>query len=264
MDILLSSSRGNHMDPELKTHHHNPANLSITAIPSAQLKQLLPIAINSIKSSHSPSECHIYFFAGLCDITYRDFDPHYNIIEKYDEVIYNETPSLTIDRLTNIITEISDKITSLGAKPCFATIIPCSLKIWNITRLNQFKTSFLIHHNQYEDMQTNLIKAVVEINKFIHSINIKNHMITPYTSDTVMTSTGPNSLPRIHYNRLVDGTHPTNTLRSKWISKLSDAMLKNRLRHSYSLQTPLQIDLVQSSSESDEENVEKRKWEILL
>ena len=118
--------------------------------------------------------------------------------------------------MTDEIQIISESILSFEAKPCFCTIVPCSLKMWNETRLEQHKTSFLLHHTQYEDMQTNLITVICNINKYIISLNTQNKMYTPYIADTVISHCGPKKAPRVHYNRLKDGIHPTSNLRTMW------------------------------------------------
>lgn len=216
------------MEADIRSHLENPTCLTMRAVSGGRLMGLCNIATSIINHHHHPSTCHVYFLAGLCDITYRDFDPNYSHNICYDEVSFTDSPDQTIFRLTNEINSISDHIISLGAKPCFATIVPSSLRAWNETRLEQQKTAFLLHHTQYDDMQANLISAISSINKHIIEVNNSNNMATPYIAETVMSNTGPNKPPRIHYKRLTDGVHPSPTLRDKWINKLVHAIKINR------------------------------------
>ena len=49
---------------------------------------------------------------------------------------------------------------SVDTKPCFMTIPPCSIETWNLHRLTTGRTTHLIHHWHYEDMQPNLISCM--------------------------------------------------------------------------------------------------------
>lgn len=214
------------MEKKLKELHPNPNNIIIKAISSATYSQLTDIACNIIKEN-DPSQCHVYFLAGLCDITYRDYDPKFNY-QKYEEVIFNESPWVAKSRVLGEVEAASEKILTTGAKPCFATIVPSSLTIWNELRLQQYKTSFLLHHNHYESMQYNLIKSIHSINNSIIEINETINMRTPLIASTIMTNKSKSKLPRIHYSRLTDGVHPCEKTRDKWAEKLVHTILENR------------------------------------
>ena len=228
MDLIVASSRGKFMEPELRRLHPDPSILRVIAQPGAKLHELALMATEHLPWSNNPTDCHIYFLAGLCDLTYKDYDPRYSKNTRYDEVFFIDSPQSAMLRMTDEIQIISESILSFGFKPCFCTIVPCSLRMWNETRVEQHKTSFLLHHTQYEDMQTNLITAICNINKYIISLNTQNKMYTPYIADTVISHCGPKKAPRVHYNRLKDGIHPTSNLRTMWINKMIKAMKNNR------------------------------------
>ena len=262
MDAIFASSRGKHMRPIMDKQHPNPKHLFISAKSGATLEDLGRTAEAYVKKSSHPQRCHIYFMAGLCDVTYRDWDPDYSSNETYDEVIFNESPHQAFIRLRHTINYISNRITSLGAKPCFATIVPSSLKTWNNIRLEQNKTAFLIHHNHYDDMQTNMIKAILQINQHISAINQSNQMITPYIAETVITACKKPKPPRIHYNRLEDGVHPSDELREKWVDRIVTAIKKNRKRHATQFHINNRTHTShQTDSDSDEDTqAVKRSW----
>ena len=112
------------------------------------------------------------------------------------------------------------------------TIPPCSIEAWNIHRLNTRRTTHLIHHRNYPDIQANLISVISEINKFIVSTNSINNMATPFLTDTIIKSCGPHKNTRVHYDRLVDGTHATLTTNQKWAKLITKAMTINRKKKS--------------------------------
>ena len=80
-------------------------------------------------------------------------------------------------------------------------------------------------------MQQNLIKAIKDINHFIFATNTSNNMATPKLADDIIRSAGPNKNPRVHYNRLADGTHATSETNQKWASKIINAIEEDRTRH---------------------------------
>ena len=234
MDIILASSRGRgHIQARVRRLHPHPERLHIDARGGAKLETLILEAIKLVKRSPSPPDCHVYFMAGLCDIKYRDVytefvDYRRRKAHSYEEVSFTEDNTSAILRVTNLIDNIDKELRSLGAKPCFMTIPPCSLETWNLHRLNTGRTTHLIHHRQYPDMQSNLIFVINEINKFIVSTNSTNGMATPFLANTIIQSCGPSKNFRVHYDRLVDGTHATTTTNEKWAKMITKAITTNR------------------------------------
>ena len=237
MDIILSSSRGNYIRKELKKRHPNPGNLIIITKKGGQLDELAAMLKEFFKRvpQRERSQCHVYFLAGLCDLTYRDVDPEYkfnmnqNCYEPYEEVIFMETPAEANLRLFEIAQRVSDGVIKQGARPCFATVVPCSLSVWNNIRLNQQVTSFLLHNKYYEDMQHALIEATLEVNRDLVAINTRNQMCTPYIGSTVIVNE-ENQKHRVYYKKLSDGVHPTRKTAKIWAKKMVKTMSKNRAR----------------------------------
>lgn len=246
MDVILASSRGKgYLQQQLKKHHPYPRNLLVQARGGAKLENLEREAVDILRTSKDPSNYHVYFLAGLCDITYMDryIDhrdrrgrPHF-----YEEVSFVEDNSHAILRVTHIINSISSTIKSLGAKPCFITIPPCSIENWNLHRLNTGRTTHLIHHTQYQDMQNNLITVIQEINRTIVSTNNYNGMTTPFLAATIIKGSQPGNLNRIHYDRLVDGTHATTSTNDKWAKIILKTIKKNRHSEPPTLTTPINV-----------------------
>ena len=230
MDIILASSRGREMNSELRKIHPCPDNLLIKFIPSAGLSSLAGLVPSFTGRGEAGSIDHVYFLAGLCDVTNMSFDDRWSYeFGHYEEVIFNESPHEAVSRVQEIYRSVSESVTKANAIPCFSTIPPMSLETWNTIRLNQQKTSFLIHHRQYESMQENLINTIIDINRFIIHLNIANQMTTPYLASTILSNV-PGRKMRVHYSRFSDGVHPTQELNKKWAKKLNNAIRDNRGR----------------------------------
>ena len=159
----------------------------LTQINSSKMKleEVILKTISSVKGSSSPSECHVYFMIGLCDLTYRDtytefVDFRRRRVHMYEEASFTEDNTNAVLRVTNLIDNMDKEIRSFGAKSCFLTIPPCSIEAWNFHRLNTGRTTHLIHHRNYPNMQANLIPEISNINKFIVSTNSRNNMATPF------------------------------------------------------------------------------------
>ena len=122
MDVILASSRGKNLQGLLRKHHTRPDRIYLRAKSGATLTELNELLPGILKKwRKDPADIHVYFLAGLCDVTYRDHDTHYNHYEIYDEVIFNESPQEALDRVTTIIQSVSEDVIRLGATPCFAT-----------------------------------------------------------------------------------------------------------------------------------------------
>ena len=221
MDAVLTSSRGHTLKEKIEECHPSPSQLYFYSRSSAKLEELQYNAFDFLEKHEDPTNCHVYFVAGVCDITYRDRHG------SYDEVYFIESPHDTITRIKNLIDSISLDILAYGAKPCFATIIPSCLEKWNFHRLANHKTSHLLHFHQYSDMQQLLNSTILEINRHIITTNKANLMETPLLASTIITQRQL-SPGRFHFSRLADGVHPTKDLSEQWVARLKKSMANNR------------------------------------
>lgn len=234
MDIIIASSRGNNMKKRLRELHPNPQQLKIFSTPSLKIENIkAKLRSKFLKNltTEQLASCHVYIIAGICDVTYRDVDKDYAKNTKYEEVIFNESPEEAFHRVTPFIQALANEIADMGATPCFATVVPCSLHDWNHLRLDQGKTAFLQHHEQYSSMQANMIRAIQRINHMITGVNNAFFMFTPLLAGTIMTNISGNRPTRVHYSRLDDGVHPRPWLRNQWVEKIIQAMAINQDRH---------------------------------
>ena len=221
MDGVFASSRGRTMQAWIQEWHPAPYRLLYDARPSAKLEVLQHSAFAFLDNTDDPTNCHVYFIAGYCDITVRERRG------SYEEVYYIESRQETVDRMTKLIDSISRDITFYGAKPCFSTIIPGSLADWNHLRKSQGKTSHLRYSHQYQDMQNSMNMAIMDINQHISATNYSNNMQTPHLASTIITQRH-NVKPRFHLSRLADGVHPTQELSDRWAIWLQKSIANNR------------------------------------
>ena len=135
-----------------------------------------------------------------------------------------------VDRVTHSIHSVSESMLKIHVTPIFCTIPPCSFRLWNFHRLHKGNTSYLLHHNHYEDMQYSLISAIQQINSNIIQINSSNGVTTPHLASAVMDNR-PNQRPRVHYSRFRDGVHAAKDLKKKWAKKMLKAISTNRALH---------------------------------
>ena len=134
----------------------------------ASLNLLAELALKDIATLPNEGDPagYCYFVAGLPDITAKLRD--YN----YEEIVYGpESPLETCERMEADLTTISTSIKNANWLPIFCPIVPMSLQDWNNVRGKQHKTTYILHHNYYPDMQYQLEHATILVNKSITSIN---------------------------------------------------------------------------------------------
>ena len=218
------------MAKDLIKNHPSSHRLHIYAKSAGKTEDLAALVPDFIKEVgvQNTQGLHVYFLSGLCDITCMEVDREYSAYESYEEVVFMEPWQETVDRVTKSINSAAESMFQINVTPIFCTIPPMSFHTWNHHRLQKGNTSFLLHHNHYEDMQYSLITAIQRINNNIVQINSSNGVTTPHLATTVMTNMGPNRRPRVFYNRFRDGVHAAKDLKKKWAKKLCKAMYENR------------------------------------
>ena len=157
--------------------------------PGSSLHRLTEEAVSIIdspKNVFEPENIHVYFLAGLTDITEKITD------QNYQEVIFIDSPVDANHKMEMKYYDSSNKIKQLGSHPCYCTIAPMHLDKWNSHRLSKHKTSHLQHFRQYADMQELLIQTIVTANQFITSLNIANDMFTPRIASDILYKSGAN------------------------------------------------------------------------
>ena len=84
-------------------------------------------------------------------------------------------------------------------------------------------------------------------------------------ADTIIKKPGKNKGHRIHYSRLVDGVHPTESVKGDWARILMQAITKNRsaaMTRSLRTVTLAQSPSPDSDSESDSDIAKRRDWKF--
>ena len=228
MDAIIGASRVKDLEDLIAKKHPYPHMLKSIIAPGKPLSEIQGLAYDYLeKECHDPTNTHIYYVAGLCDITYKEKEDFYRDFECYEEVLIKEVPYEINNRVCDLINSVSAHTLYYGAKPCFATIPPISIETWNTVRLNQGKTSFLLHHQKYPEMQDMLNEAVFFINRHITEINESHNMATP-DLEAAICEKRAGKATRVHYTRFVDGVHPTDRTQKKWAKKLLRAIVANR------------------------------------
>ena len=137
------------------------------------------LLLQTLEKADNPEQFHVYLMAGKCDPTekvrdlawVRDYRGHM-IHAKYQKVVFTKSWKHAPTNFMYNLNQLIDELIELQAKPCVMTIPTISLQVWNETRLHQYKTCHLLHHQQYPDMQENLDKSIWEINRLIIEKNI--------------------------------------------------------------------------------------------
>ena len=228
MDFVIGSSRSNYLRKYLNALHPEPEFAYVYSRPGGKLIDLQHVAYQFIHDfqdmldDYPMKRHHIYYVAGYCDITVveRDVD--------YEEVVVWDSYEEIFDKIRATIDRVSVNTLGMGAKPCFATIVPSEIETWNNYRMNRKRvTRHLLHHHQYDDMQYVLSNVVLRLNQYITEVNQRNGMVTPDLEAAIVEKRA-NRPARIHYGRLYDGVHPTLSTRRKWAKKALHAINCNR------------------------------------
>ena len=263
MDVILASSRGKGLEELIRPKHPSPNHLFIKSTSSANLHLLTIQAINIISKAKNPSNHHIYIIGEYCDL--NEIIQHKIAIQRnarYQEFVFREEPEAAVSRLTDRLVTTSQTIANHNAKPILCTIPPSSLHTWNYTRLLQRKTAMLEHFKQYPSMQQNMIKSLLTINTNIIGINKKHGSYTPKLADTIIKKPGGRKKHRVHFSRLVDGVHPSQSVKEEWANMILKAIEINRssitTAHIKSIPAPPSSD--SDSDPEHEHQKKKRKW----
>ena len=227
--------------------------------PGAKLAHLRQCAnqvlLTAGKQGKAPG--HVYYLAGIPDLTtkIRDGD--------YQEVVFMGTPTETVPILENELLKTASMTKKLGWVPVFCTVTPMSLKDWNSPE----RTPYLVHHNQYADMQVLLENTICSANHIIRAINKSNNVYTPNLHNQIVRIN--HSKVKHMYNRLTDGCHPSEKVAREWVKILQRAMSENDQRkaihHDVIAHVPLSdccpgLPIDESESDSDCETPHRRRW----
>ena len=230
MNIIASTSRGRAVKPFFITEYHHISPYHFISLPGGKFDSLTTMAVNFIhESTPTPKPVHVYFLAGLPDLTHKIRNSN----EKYEEVIFEEKPEIATHRMISTIIKTHETILAKGARAIFCPIIPINISKWNITRHSQKKTCFLKHQEKYPIMQKDLHQTITSINQFIVTINKENHLATPFIDRNLITSIpakSPNlqSKYKFSYIQFRDGCHPSEKIAHSWASALISSIDKNQ------------------------------------
>ena len=220
MNALIGDSRVR----SLKFEHLNSLSEN-WVLPGAKIMGMEELIQDCVIMHHGEDyqgKMHVYISAGICDLTTKLKSKNYEEIifesDKIDEIILKTMSSFkSIHQLS-----LREDVT-----PVFTTIYPMSLKAWNLNRLDQKKTSYLVHQTEYDVMQLHLEETLEELNKFIIQLNVTTGVTTPLVHKHLVHHRGKGNTT-YKYNLLCDGCHPNTHLKSKIAHSIAQAIKKNR------------------------------------
>ena len=222
MDLVVSTSRGRGIIT---------SNDDGSVLPGADIAELTAEAIRLI-NSRATEDHHwpvlVYLIGGLPDSVNKVVDFYQGV--KYEEVFCTGSPITTAVEVMSTIQASMDSIIQTGAVPIFSTIAPMSFHTWNHVRLEQGKTSHLLHFKEYESMQEIHYQALTYINSAIVDINRIRGWSTPHLASQILQKRGMDRPYRFRHQRLVDGCHPTDYVIGKWKVEMQTTIQTNRSR----------------------------------
>ena len=197
----------------------------VWGLPGGNYNRCAELIEDNILYHHPPihmGKPHFYIMAGICSITSKLSSPG------YQEVIFNDTGDL-LERVGKEIDYVEGHTFNQGGVPIFCTIMPMSIKTWNMNRLTCRKTKYLLHENEYDIMQTNLENFIQIVNDRIIKKNISNGVSTPLVHRTLTRNRKGRQYTL--YKNLTDGCHPNETVILGIIQSLNRAIAQNKNLH---------------------------------
>ena len=256
MNYILATSRGRDLQPKLV---NNTTWMCVR--PGAKLTQLKQCANQVLLTANKQGKApgHVYYMAGIPDLTTKIRGD-----DSYQEVVFMGTPLTTVPILEKEIISTASMTFKQGWTPVFCTITPMSLRDWN----SADRTPYILHHNQYEDMQVLLENTVIAANHVIRSINKSNRVYTPNLQRQIVKT--KNGKTKFLYNRLPDGCHPCESVVNEWAKIMKRSMSENDQRTAFDpaerISTPtkkecyLGFPTEDLETDSDSETLHKRRW----
>ena len=246
MRVIVATSRGKELTPL-----HNPPHTWLRYSPGACIKDLTTSALEILeKHWYRYDICEprfVYFVAGLPDLTTKEEWPNFQGRHQYQEVIFKGEVEDAVDSMKSTIREAAFRVRAAGAVPVFGTIVPSQLERWNQIRLEQHKTTHLLHFHRYREMQLGLLQATIYTNRFIHEINNQHGVVTPALAKKILFSR--RSKYRFRHKLLVDGVHLAPVAVEDWLTRLPKVMDLND--EMYPPQLPLPPTMNTSEDEGE-------------
>ena len=222
MDIIAGASRARYLEQFDPLKRNKVIVLSRSGAPYQTVGHMIE---NYIFTHPLPKDqkSYVCIIAGLCDLTEKKEGGH----RTYQEIIYTKTPEATQDQIRTKISNLNNKVISLGAMPVFCTITPSHLKTWNLHRRDIGATSHLLYEHKYDQMQVDLHKAVHLANDIVIERNEHNHVHTPHLH-CHFEHRKSKGKKYFQYKNMTDGCHPNMTIKEGWALSLGVTIEKNR------------------------------------
>ena len=227
MNILIGDSRSRNLDKQ----DHLKGIVEVWAKPGAGLDRVSAMIEDHYFFHHGGQPIHnginhYYIMAGICQVTNKIRNPK----ERYEEVVYKETPNETLQKIIPQVANIRCQIKELEAIPVFCPLYPIDLFTWNDCRLNQSKTIQLKYQDEYETMQVALNQAIVQINEHLTQINRLENVATPMIHRCLQHNRKNRKPENFTWqlHKMSDGCHPDDLLANEIAKSISRAIRINR------------------------------------
>lgn len=206
--LFICDSRGRGLDKFLR--NSLSMNFKVLTYSGAGIYESVHRAANHIKSERWSQ---IYLLAGICSVTIKDPISKIVSLRIVDQAALLKQLEMEISHSIDFVSMI---IEDKNVRCVVAPITGMDLRKYN---QGQTAASSDTHQSILND-------SIVEINKYIVSVNSANNIVTPWVSRYIHKR-ARNDICH-HYHKLSnDGCHLTDELRMLWADALSVAVLNN-------------------------------------
>lgn len=205
--LLAGDSRIRHMDLDLNAKDTDFAYIC-KCLPGANLKKVVQSVTAIIR--HNNTFSLIIIFAGINDVT--------QLIRKPLKFVRSRFLSVedTVEHLQQSLNEGLNTIKAATQIPvAFCPIIGLSLPVYSP------QNSRAIYQQPIVE------ESVLQVNQYIYSLNVENHVPTPHIESTIHKCKGRSRRLINHYDKLHDGCHPDPQTRAVWADIIHKAAAKH-------------------------------------
>lgn len=228
--LLLADSRGRSLAPELEKNLPSGSVVLEVVIPGAKSDRLydrLKSFRSTLRNRYASYKIAVVLLGGICDLTTKCRGRH-------QEEIYYLPRQASVEVFKSSFSNIVDYCKGEGWYLIPTTILPVGLKANTQFAISQGKlTSSSFSEAQTKQQQQSLETDVAALNEYITKKSCDEGLTLCELHATIQVTTvkhtGKNKTGRkIHtrfdYNRLVDGVHPTEQLKEKFIGKILESV----------------------------------------
>lgn len=201
--LLVSDSRGRDLSA-LLNGINTKFRFRVEVLPGARIGNLMEKVKQITTEAHNQPYDLIVLFGGVCNITKITYMPYRAAIPRKS----------TINEIMSLFEEECDSLDGIqtGAPMLLTPIVGIDL----IQYAGQW-------NEMLYKMQPLVDEVTMMINGYIKRINSNRGLPTPNTSSCIHRCRGKNKGYRTHYQKLFDGCHPNEEIKSIWAKAIMDS-----------------------------------------